>query len=164
MPKKSSNLTGLIILSVLLILTIGGFGYWNFTLQKNQVTSYYADHAASFTSTAEDSYYAIPDLSISINVKNGDRVYFMFTCTASLTAVSAVTMMHFLVKVDSTQITESEVIVGWSGVLPTTYLEYSVALQYLDDSLTAGSHTITIMTMRECDGFIMNSNLLVQVY
>ena len=88
----------------------------------------------------------------------------MFTCTASLTAVSAVTLMRFLVKIDTTQITDSIVVIGYSGTLAILYIEYLVSLQYLATSVTAGSHTVTIMTMRECNGFIENSNLLVQVY
>lgn len=165
MAKKSSNLTGVIfLLFILLIGSIGGFGYWNYTLHKSKVKSYYADHVAAFTASAEDVFEDIPDLSISINIATGDKIYAMFTCTATLSAVSAITVMRFIVKIDTTQITESQVIVGYTGALGLTNIQYSVALQYLDDSLTAGSHTITIMTMRECDGNIINSNFLVQVY
>ena len=172
MPKKSSSSTGLIILFILLILSIGGFGYWNYTMyqtiqeldQGQAPQFYYANHTAVFTSASEDTYYDIPDLSISIDVAADEEVHIMFTCFASLTAVSAVTVMHFLVKIDTTQILESKVIVGYTGVLGLVSSEYSVTLQYLDDTLSAGSHTITIITMRECDGFIQNSNLFVQVY
>ena len=163
MPKKGSNPTGIIVLTVLLILSIGGFGYWNYTLQVNQVKTYYADHDASFTSDAEDAFYAIPELTITIDVGRGDKVYVMFTCTASLTAVSSITQMHFLVKIDTTQILESMVTVGYTGTITVTAILYSVALQYIDDSLTSGSHTVTIMTERECDGYIVNSELLIQV-
>lgn len=163
MPKKGSNPTGIIILSVLLILTIGGFGYWNYTLQVNQVKSYYVEHTAAFTSSTEDTFHDIPDLSLTFNVGKGEIVYVSFTCTATLTAVSGVTLMHFIIKLDSVQITASEVVVGYSGTLPLTYAVYSVALQYEATSLVAGSHTIVIMTMRECNGNIINSNLLVQV-
>jgi hypothetical protein len=165
MAKKGSNLTGVVVLLfILLIGTIGGFGYWNYTLHKSKIKSYYADHTAAFTASSEDVFQDIPDLSISIAVDTGEKVYVMFTCTATISAVSAITVMRFIVKIDATQITESQVIVGYTGVLGITNIQYSVALQYLDDSLTAGSHTITIMTMRECDGNIMNSNLFIQVY
>lgn len=164
MPKKSSNSTGIILLLILLILSIGGLVYWNYTLHMSKVKSYYAEHDATFTSTSEDSYYDIPDLSISINVKKGDKVYVMFTCTASIIAVSSITLMHFLVKIDTTLIYESMVSVGYTGLSPTSPNVYSVALQYLDASLTAGIHTVTIMTERECNGNIVNSKLLIQVY
>ena len=165
MPKKSSNPTGvLIILFILLIGSIGGFGYWNYTLQKSKVKSYYAEHAASFTTDSEDVFQDIPDLTISIDVDSGEKVYVMFTCSASLSAVSAIVVMRFIVKIDTTQISESQVVVGYTGVLGVTYIEYSVALQYLDSTLTAGSHTVTIMAMRECDGNIINSNLFIQVF
>ncbi|TFG09257.1 hypothetical protein EU534_02345 [Candidatus Heimdallarchaeota archaeon] len=164
MPKKGSNPTGLIILSILLVLTIGGFGFWNYTLQVNQVKTYFAEHTASYTTAAEDSLYAIPDLSVPIEVSRGGKVYVMFTCTASIVAVSAVTLMHFVLRIDSTIIFESQVSVGYTGVSPTSPNIYSVALQYSDATLTPGSHTITIMTERECDGSITKSTLFIQVY
>lgn len=164
MPKKSSNPTGIIILSILLLLTIGGFGFWNYTLQVNKVTTYYAEHATAFTTDSEDSFQAIPDLSISIDVNKGDKVYIMFTCTASIVATSAYTRMHFIVRINTELIYASQVSVGYTGVSPVSPNVYSVALQYLDATLTAGSYTLTILTERESDGNIINSNLLVQVY
>lgn len=164
MPKKSSNPTGIIILSVLLVLTIGGFGYWNYTLQMSVIKTYYAEHPTAYTTASEDAWYAIPDLSITIDVDKGEQVYVSFTCTASIIAVSSVTVMHFLVRINTDLILDSEVIVGYTGVSPTSPNVYSVALQYQDDALAAGSHTITIMTERECDGNIANSVLYIQVY
>ena len=90
MPKKSSKSTGIVLLTILLLLTIGGFGYWNYTLHTSKIKTYSAEHAASFTSSTENTYYDIPDLSISIDVAKGEEVHIMFTCTATITAVSRV--------------------------------------------------------------------------
>ena len=159
-----------VISIILLILVAGGLGYWNYTMSQTLQTlkeapvSYYDNRTASFTTSSEDTYEDIPNLEIPLNVAAGEKVYVLFTCAASLTPVSAITQMHFFIKIDSTLYYTSAVTVGYTGVGPATASLYSVALQYVVSGLSAEAHTVKITTMRECNGFISDCVLFVQTY
>lgn len=162
--------SGLAILA--LIIGIGGLGFGiftYFTLNQNTQTessvhhTYFDSRTTAYTSPAEDSWYEITDLSITFQVASGESVYFLFTCAAYLSPVSGVWLMRFQLNIDDTSITESRTMVGLA-TNDVSYMYFSVALQYEDSAVLAGSHEVTVETYRECAGNIWNCHLLVQTY
>jgi len=160
---------------IALLIGLGGLGFGifsYFTLNQTIVAvqtgsdvhhTYYDNNTALYTSPSEDSWYDIPNISILFQVEPGESVYFIFTCTAHLSPVSGVWLMHFQLNIDDTQISESSTTVGISTA-SVTYMDFSVALQYVGSTLSPGSHEVTVETMRECDGFIYHCYLIVQTY
>lgn len=71
--------------------------------------------------------------------------------------------MSFRLKIDDVANTLSGTIVGLLGPTDTGY-SYSVALQYADSSLAAGTHDVVVETLRTCNGYIDNCYLVVQTY
>ena len=163
--------TGLAIFA--LILAIGGIGIGAFsyiTLMGVQQApginrTYYDERIAAYTTPAEDSWYTIPGISITFQVESGESVYFMFTCKAFLDPVSAIMRMHFVLKIDGIRLYKTQMTVG-----PTTASVsecfFSVALQHVNNTLGAGSHTVDVETMREVSSssYVDNSVLLVQTF
>ncbi len=152
-----------------LIVAVGAIGLGVFTFitfspdsdSSSAVKRTYTDfREADFTSTAEDAWYTITGISINFDVKEGESVYFLFTCTADVVPVSSVAYMHFRLVIDSVPYDNASTTVGATSSSANSLI-YSVALQYADYSLSTGSHTVTVQTLRECDGEIYNCLLLV---
>ena len=159
MAKRS----GLAILA--LLLALGGLGIGLYSMITPGVhRTYYDERITAYTSTAEDSWYDIPDISISFQVDIGETVYFLFTCEADLVATSGVVQMTFGLIIDGTSITESQVVVGHNEGGSINTMKFSVALQYRVASMTPALHTVVVETYRECGGSISNCILFVQTY
>ena len=163
--------TGLAIFTLILALGGIGFGVFSYiTLMGVQQApgvhqTYYDEKSTGYTSPAEDTWYAIPDLSITFKVESGESAYFMFTCTAKLYPVSAVTFMHFRLKIDDNSYLSTEATVGPTGGTDSNNF-YSIAIQYSNSTLGVGSHTVVVETMREtsASSFVDNCALIVQTY
>jgi len=163
--------TGLAIFA--LILALGGIGIGAFsyiTLMGVQQApgvhqTYYDEKTAGYTSTSEDVWYVIPDLSITFQLESGESAYFMFICRAKLYPVSAIILMHFRLKIDSISYSSTEATVGPEGG-SETYNYYSVAIQYSNSTLGVGSHTVVVETMREtsASSVVDHCTLFVQTY
>ena len=163
--------TGLAIFA--LILAIGGIGIGTFSyitlLGVQQAPgvnrTYYDERIAAYTTPAEDSWYTIPGISITFQVESGESVYFMFNCKAFLDRVSAITWMHFRLIIDGFSLEKTRATVGPTGGTASEYY-FSVAIQHVNNTLGAGSHTVVVETMRETSfsSYIDNSVLLVQTF
>jgi len=144
-------------------IAVGGYSLFSVVTDSGVHRSYYATRELIYTSPSEDSWFNIPDISISFQVDAGESVYFSFTCYARLEPVSSVTTMHFRLKIDGYSIASSLTTVGpTSGTALNTY--FSVAFQQVNTTLSAGIHIVVVETERECDGFIDNCLLFVQTY
>jgi hypothetical protein len=163
---KETKVSALAVLA--LILGIGGLGFGAYLFYSTQIGSHvhqtYSDSVPGpYTSGSEDSWYDIPGLNISVSIDAGEQVHVLFTCQATLTAVSAVTYMHFGLKLDGSSVAGSVTSVGATGITSTANM-YSVSLQFVFSSLAAGAHVISVETMRECSGNIAQCMLFVQTY
>jgi hypothetical protein len=152
---------------IALLVAIGGIALGGYSFILTQMGSgvhrtYNAEYTSTFTSSGEDVWYDITDMSVTFQVDSGEHTYFSFTCYASLTPTSSICRMNFRLVIDTVAASDSIVIVGGTG-MPTNSL-FSVALQYFETTLAAGSHTVVVQTMRECDGLIDNCYLVVQTY
>jgi hypothetical protein len=155
--------TGLVILAI--FIALGGLGIGIYTMITPGVhRTYYDERTTSYTSGAEDTWYDIPELSISFQVDLGESVYFLFTCQADLVATSGVVQMHFGLKIDGSSVTQSQVTVGHNEGSTINTMKFSVTIQYRATTMTAGAHTVVVETERECGGSISNCILLVQTY
>ena len=116
-----------------LIIAIGGVGLGGYLIftqltQQGVHRTYYDERTTAYTSGMEDSWYDIPDISISFQVDAGESVYFMFTCRANLIASSALVYMHFVLKIDDIRIIQSQVSVGHNEGATINTMSFSVAL------------------------------------
>jgi len=159
---KRSGLAVLALIIALGALGIGGYSFILVQMGSGVHRTYNDENKSTYTSTAEDTWYAIPDLSVSFQVDGAEHVYFSFTCYASLTPSSSICRMNFRLFIDSVAADDSLITVGGTSMPANTLL--SVSLQYFETAIGAGIHTVVVQTMRECDGFIDNCYLLVQTY
>jgi hypothetical protein len=162
MAKRS----GLAIIALLFALggvSIGVFSYISLLTEPGVHRTYYDNRITDYTTAGEDSWSDIPDISITFQVDAGESVHFLFTCRALLIPVTAITYMHFGLKIDGVVIMESRTTVG-PTTAAITNMYFSVSLQYSDSALSAGTHTVVVETMRECNGEIDNCALMVQTY
>ena len=153
---------------IALLIAVGGVGLGVYSvitlLQPGVHRTYYDERIADYTSGSEDSWYDIPDISISFQVDAGEAVHFLFTCRASLTASSGLVYMHFVLNIDGHRMLQSQTTVGHNEGGTITTIHYSIALQFSNRTLGAGTHTVVVETMRECNGFIDKCALLVHTY
>lgn len=152
-------------------LALGWYSYSELEDQTEDTTEpavhriYFANASALYTTTSEDSFAEIPGLAINFQVEAGEKVYFLFTCRASIDYGGGINEMSFRVTIDGEIIPGAACDVGFrggSGTLPD--VTHSVAIQHSLDSLAAGSYTLTVETSRSIPGFISNCALLVQTY
>lgn len=179
MRKSSSSSSAGVIF--LLLVVAGGLGYFSYlqyqSIQKLQLEvqeldqsiqelqnktsrSYYRNNTDQF-SFEHENYYQIPDLNLTVDVRNGEKIYVMFTCTAYITQDTALNYMYFYLAINNQLIYPSSVRVGSTGTVNPT--EFSVALQYANDTLTAGQYVIGVYVYREGNGYVENSALMVSV-
>lgn len=160
--------SGIGILALLIAVGALGFGVFMFITSSpdsdsgSAVKRIYTDfREASFTSTAQSGQYTITGISINFDVKEGESVYFLFTCSAYLIPDSVLNYMHFRLLIDEAPQNDNATTSVGAENSSVSALSFSVALQYADYSLSTGSHNVKVQTMRTCDGNIYNCLLLV---
>ena len=124
------------IIAILLGATGLGFGLvsWLSLGQVSVQNSWYDTKALD--SVSQTGAY-INDLSITMNLGSGETVYVLFTCTVECSGYWA----EFYIYIDGIR-TNGHTRVSRDSV--AGYLDFSAAIQHINNTLSAGAHTINV--------------------
>jgi hypothetical protein len=105
---------------------------------------------------------AIPDLYIMASVNSGESLYVLFNAYASINNPSLGSFMSFKIFIDDYKLDEPHTEIHADSTLTNIFV-FSVALQYSNSSLSAGTYNITCRAYSGHSGNrIYDSSLFIQ--
>ncbi len=126
--------------------------------------TWYAENLEDWSPTLTDTNETISDLTISFQVKEGESVYFLFISRAIAYTYSGQSYLRFTFSIDGIILHAPYTIAGGHNI-DETFLYIPVALQYSTDTLAAGNHTVSVISLKSYNfNFIRQSTFLVQTY
>ena len=134
MAKSAGTVLG--IIALLLGATGLGFGVMSW-LDVGQISVRHSWYDFEDSQSVSLSGAALTDLSITMTLNAGEVLYVSFTCTARCDGL----WVDLYVYIDNIR-TSGHTRITRDGV--GGYLDYSAAIQHVNNTLAAGSHTITI--------------------
>lgn len=124
------------IIAILLGASGLGFGLVSW-LNLGQVSVRQSWYDTKDVDSVSETGAYIDDLSITMNLGSGETVYVLFTCTVECSGLWA----NFYIYIDDIR-TNGHTRVSRDDV--AGYLYFSVAIQHINNTLSAGAHTITV--------------------
>jgi hypothetical protein len=162
--------SGKVLALVALLLALGGLSlqlYSMFIIQPDITTrkTWYAENPDSYNTDPIDSFILIPNLYVSIDLKAGESVYFLFICRAAVWENGGINYVQVNLAIDGIRIPDAvnqvQLNTG-SGILIN---RVPLTFQYSTSSLAIGIHTITVLMIGgDTSNYVVYSTLLVQTY
>jgi hypothetical protein len=153
MAKNAGTVLG--IIAILLGATGLGFGVISW-LDVGQVSVRQSWYDTKDLHSVSISGATITDLSVTMTLNTGQSVYVSFTCIARCDGL----WVDLYVYIDNSR-TDGHTRVSREGV--GGYLDFSAAIQHINNTLATGSHTITIWAQTDdSNTVVLDCVLLVQ--
>ena len=124
------------IIAILLGASGLGFGLVSW-LSLGQVSVHNSWYDTKALDSVSQTGAYINDLSITMNLGSGETVYVLFTCTVECSGYWA----EFYIYIDGIR-TNGHTRISRDSV--PGHLDYSAAIQHINNTLSAGAHTITV--------------------
>ena len=150
MAKSAGTVLGIIGI----LLGAGGLGFgvisW-FSIGQVPIQQSWHDSVESsgLSSTRQD----ISDLSITMTLGAGQSIYVSFTCTVECSGY----WVYLYIYIDNL-FTGDQIKISRDGV--AGYLYYSASIQHINNTLTAGAHSITVWAQTDDVGSIVRDCVL----
>ena len=141
---------GAVVLGIIgILLGAGGLGFafitWNnqnaIQTQLGAVETWYRYYEDIYDVDTINTYLAIPNMSLSIDLSKTSSIHFLFTCLATTIGTTGRSDLTFYYYLDETIFGYARV--GTYNGTPTSYF-HSVSLQYLIESWSVGTHNISV--------------------
>ena len=151
---------GGVVLGILaLLLGAGGLGFGLINWMSQSKTTFWYDYKEDIFTPPDLEYVTVPDLFVVIELDANAMIHMLFTASTRILPdpVSFADMLFYF-WIDGVRLTDPFTRAGpYQG--DATYQYYPVVLQHAQ-TLTAGTHNISIVVFSETAGNFMRSSAL----
>lgn len=126
--------------------------------------TWYAEHLTGWSPSAINTMEAVPDLVISFQLSENEAILFSFSGEARTYKWSGFNYIAFYLEIDGTVLNTLYSYVG-SDNQQATQVFGAVSIQYSDNTLAVGTHTVRVLGLSTYSGNTFEGgNLVVQTY